>query len=151
MLFAVFNVLSPIGKDIMLLGGTVDMRALIQLLMSTQDRALIYGVTPMDIQYLLMKVVEENRVKGRNVKYIWKRVGLRDYTGKGWGVSNMKKTVLNKVGKKFVMFGKTMWLNEAHRAKMARLRNLSEKEICEEWGEMSTAWGLSKVDDAIAV
>ena len=60
----------------------------------------------------------------------------------------MKKTVLNKVGKKFVMLGKTMWVNELHRAK---LENLSEKEICEVWENMSTAWGLSKVDHAVAV
>jgi hypothetical protein len=36
-------------------------------------------------------------------------------------------------------------LNDAHRAKMARVKNLSENEICEVWGEMESAWGLSKV------
>jgi hypothetical protein len=59
----------------------------------------------------------------------------------------MKRTVLNKVGKKFVILGKTMWANE----KIRQLRNLSEKEICDVWGSMSSAWGLSKVDHAVAV
>ena len=59
-------------------------------------------------------------------------------------MSDFRRSVLNKVGKKFVMLGKTMWLNDAHRAKMARLKNLSENEICEVWGEMESAWGLSK-------
>lgn len=86
-----------------------------------------------------------------NVGYTWKRVGLRKSSGKGWDVGSMKKTVLNKVGKKFVMLGKTMWANEAHKAKMGKLKNLSEKEICEVWGNMSSAWGLSKVDHAVAV
>ena len=33
------------GKDIMSFGGTVDVRVLLQSVMSTQGRALIYGVT----------------------------------------------------------------------------------------------------------
>jgi hypothetical protein len=151
LLFAVYNVLGLEGKDIMTFGGTIDVRVLLQSVMSTQGRALIYGVTPMDIQRMLMKVVEEHRARGRNVGYIWKRVGLRRCSGKGWDVGSMKKTVLNKVGKKFVMLGKTMWVNEAHKAKMRKLKDLSEKDICEVWGNMSSAWGLSKVDHAVAV
>ena len=78
----------------------MDVRVLLQSVMSTQGRALIYGVTPVDIHCMLMKVVEEHRVRGRNVGFTWKRVGLRKYTGKGWDVGSMKRTVLNKVGKK---------------------------------------------------
>jgi hypothetical protein len=151
LLFSCFNVLGPVGKEIMSLGGTVDMRVMLQSVMTTHGRTLLYGVTAEDIQQLLRKVVEENRVRGRNVGYTWRRVGLRKSTGKGWDVSDFRRSVLNKVGKKFVMLGKTMWLNDAHRAKMARLKNLSENEICEVWGEMESAWGLSKVDHAIAV
>jgi hypothetical protein len=81
-------------------------------------RTLIYGVTPVDIHCMLMKVVEEHRVRGRNVGFTWKRVRLR---------------------KKFVILGKTMWANEAQKAKMRQLRNLSEKDICEVWGGMSSA------------
>jgi hypothetical protein len=125
LLFSVFNVLGLEGKDIMTFGGTMDVRVLLQSVMSTQGRALIYGVTPLDIQCMLMKVVEEHRATGRNVGYIWKRVGLRKSTGKGWDVGIMKKTVLNKVGKKFVMLGKTMWVNEAHKEKMRKLEYLS--------------------------
>jgi hypothetical protein len=151
LLFCVYNVLGKEGKDIMSFGGTMDVRCLLQSVMSTQGRALIYGVTPVDIHCMLMKVVEEHRVRGRNIGFTWKRVGLRKCTGKGWDVGSMKRTVLNKVGKKFVMLGKTMWANEAHKAKMRQLRNLSEKDICEVWGGMSSAWGLSKVDHAVAV
>jgi hypothetical protein len=151
LLFCVYNVLGKEGKDIMSFGGTMDVRCLLQSVMSTQGRALIYGVTPVDIHSMLMKVVEEHRVRGRNVGFMWKRVGLRKCTGKGWDVGSMKRTVLNKVGKKFVILGKTMWSNEALKAKMRQLRNLSEKDICEVWGGMSSAWGLSKVDHAVAV
>ena len=151
LLFCVYNVLGIKGKDIMSFGGTMDVRVLLQSVMSTQGRALIYGVTPVDIHCMLMKVVEEHRVRGRNVGFTWKRAGLRKCTGKGWDVGSMKKTVLNKVGKKFVMLGKTMWANEAHKVKMRQLKNLSEKDICEVWGNMSSAWGLSKVDHAVAV
>ena len=151
LLFCVYNVLGIKGKDIMSFGGTMDVRVLLQSVMSTQGRALIFGVTPVDIHCMLMKVVEEHRVRGRNVGFTWKRVGLRKCTGKGWDVGSMKKTVLNKVGKKFVMLGKTMWANEAHKVKMRQLKNLSEKDICEVWGNMSSAWGLSKVDHAVAV
>lgn len=151
LLFAVFYVLDSVGKDIMTLGGTVDIRVLLQSVMATQGRALLYGVTSNDIHCLMMKVVEENRVRGREVGFVWKRVGLRKHTGKGWDVGSMKRTVLNKFGKKFVMLGKTVWGNEAQRKKMARLRNLSEIEICEVWGEMKSAWGLSAVDHAVAV
>jgi hypothetical protein len=42
-------VLGKEAKDIMSFGGTMDVRVLLQSVMSTQGRALIYGVTPMDI------------------------------------------------------------------------------------------------------
>ena len=69
LLFCVYNVLGIEGKDIMSFGGTIDVRVLLQSVMSTQGRALIYGVTPVDIHCMLMKVVEEYRARGRNVGY----------------------------------------------------------------------------------
>ena len=44
----------------------------------------------------------------------------------------MKRTALNKVGKKYIMLGKTMWANKAHKEKIRQLRNLSEKDIVDD-------------------
>ena len=40
-----------------------------------------------------------------------------------------EQTVLNKVGKKLAVLGKTVWAIGAHRAKMVRLQGLSEKVV----------------------
>jgi hypothetical protein len=49
LLFSCLNVLSPAGEEILSLGGTVDMRVMLQSVMTTHGRTLLYGVTAEDI------------------------------------------------------------------------------------------------------
>jgi hypothetical protein len=57
LLFCVYNVLGIEGKDVMSFRGMIDVWVLLQSVMSTQGRALIYGVTLVNIHCMLMKVV----------------------------------------------------------------------------------------------
>lgn len=64
-------------------------------------------------------------------------------------MDDIKKSVLSKKGKKFVIFGKSKWATEKQKRKMAKLKKLSEEEILMEYSK--TAKGLSRLDHAVGI
>ena len=61
-----------------------------------------------EVLKVLWRIVENNQASGKDVKFTWKRTGMNMKSGLGWDVNSLKKTVLNKAGKKFVILGKHM-------------------------------------------
>jgi hypothetical protein len=150
MLFAVYNVLDSRGKELLTCGGTIEPRQLLNSVMGGQGRTLLRGVNGHDVLKMLWKVVENNRARGKNVRFTWQRTGFNVKSRLGWDVSNLKKSVLNKIGKKFVIIGKTRRQTEKHKKWMQHAKtSLTEDEVVEEWGK--TAKGLTAVDHAIGI
>jgi hypothetical protein len=149
MMFAVFNVLDAVGKELLTCGGSIDPRDLIISVIGGQGRTLLKGVNSHEVLKVLWRIVENNQARGKDVKFTWKRTGMNMKSGLGWDVNSLKKTVLNKAGKKFVILGKTRWATDKHKKWMQHLNTLTEAQVVEEWGKY--ALGLKTIDHAIGI
>ena len=149
MMFALFNVLDGVGKELLTCGGVIDPRDLIISVIGGQGRTLLKGVNSHDVLKVLWRIVENNQARGKDVKFTWKRTGMNIKSGLGWDVRSLKKTVLNKAGKKFVILGKTRWATDKHKIWMQHLNTVTEAQVVEEWGKH--AHGLKTIDHAIGI
>jgi hypothetical protein len=96
-------------------------RDLVLSVMERDGRTLLYGVNSHDAQKILWRIVELNSARGKNIRFRWERTGLNIKSGLGWDVNSLKKTVLNKAGKKSIIVGKTRWQTDQHKKWMKHL------------------------------
>jgi hypothetical protein len=147
--FAMYYTLDKAGRDLFTCGGLIEPRDLVLSVMEREGRTLLYGVNSHDVLKILWRIVELNSARGKNVRFTWKRTGFNIKSGLGWDVNSLKKTVLNKAGKKFIIVGKTRWQTDQHKKWMKHLAKVTEAQVIEEWGK--DALGLSKIDHAIGI
>jgi hypothetical protein len=127
------------------IGGKIDARHMMKESMGVlMTDKLLRGINATDVTNFLELVVEKNRLRGKRVKYVWRRVG-RNYGagGKGWSVSKLKKSVLDvKVGK-FVILARAK-KNSQRQEKLVRAVKSceTEEEKLECWGRYAKGDGV---------
>ena len=141
LLHAMYFGLSEIEKSLFTCGGVHEPRALLRSVIPKDGRTLLKGATSNDAHNLIKLVVENNRLIGKNVKYSWKRQGQNVKGGHGWKVTDLRKTVLDKVGN-YVLLGKAKRNSDKHNSLIARLKKLdNEDEVAAEWGKVADGSG----------
>ena len=149
LLHAMYFGLSDAEKSLFTCGGVYEPRALLRSVISEDGRTLLKGATSNDAHNLIRKIVENNRLIGKNVKYTWRRQGQNVRSGHGWKVTDLKKTVLSKVGK-YVIFGKAKMNSYKHIALIRKLKKLAnDDEVAAEW--VKTAKGHSAHDHGVGI
>ena len=149
LLHAMYFGLSETEKELFTCGGLYEPRALLRSVIPRTGRSLLRGVTSIDAHNLIKKIVENNSLLGRNVKYTWQRQGQNVRSGHGWKVTDLKKTVLSKVGK-FVVFGKAKRNSDKHNNFIAKLRKLdNDDEVVAEWAKVAD--GSSAHDHGVGI
>ena len=149
LLHAMYYGLSASEKAIFTCGGVHDPREMMRSVVPKKGRNFNFGASSNDAHNLIKKIVENNRLMGRNVKYVWQRQGQNAKSGHGWKVTDLRKTVLSKVGK-YVIFGKAKRNSEKHNSFIQRLKKLdNDDEVAAEW--VKVANGCSAHDHGVGI
>jgi hypothetical protein len=127
------------------IGGKVDARHVMKEAMGVlMTDKLLRGISATDVTNFLELVVEKNRLRGKRVKFVWKRLGRNHGAGgKGWNVSTLKKSVLDvKVGK-FVILARAKRNTQRHEKLVRAVKSCeTEKEKLECWGRYAKGDGV---------
>jgi hypothetical protein len=149
LLHAMFFGLSESEKSLFTCGGLHDPREMMRSVLPKSSRSLSYGASSNDAHNLIKLVVKNNALLGKNVKYVWKRQGQNMKSGHGWKVTDLKKTVLSKVGK-YVLFGKAKRNSDKHVEIIKKLKKLdNDDEVAAEW--VKVADGYSAHDHGVGI
>jgi hypothetical protein len=149
LLHAMFFGLSPSEKSLFTCGGLYDPRELMRAVVPKKSKNFSYGASSNDAHNLIKKVVENNSLLGKSVKYVWKRQGQNIKGGHGWKVTDLRKTVLSKVGK-YVIFGKAKQNSLKHIALIKKLKKIgNDDEVAAEW--VKTANGHSAHNHGVGI
>ena len=149
LLHAMYFGLSASEKSLFTCGGLYDPREMMRSVVPKKSRSLSYGASSNNAHNLIKLVVENNALLGKTVKYVWKRQGQNIKSGHGWKVTDLKKTVLSKVGK-YVIFGKAKKNSDKHVKFIQKLRKLeNDDEVAAEW--VKVAYGHSAHDHGVGI
>ena len=117
----------------MQMNGTEDAKAAIKEALGLESSAyLVNGLSVTDVKKLLDLVVKKNRVAGRRVEYILKRVGQNATADKPWN----EKLILALLGKsaKYVLLGSATRSGGADGKLAKGIANaVGEEERLEKW------------------
>ena len=145
MLSAICMQMSKEQLKLITIGGKFDARHVMKESMGVlMTDKLLKGISALDVTNFLELVVEKNRLRGKRVKFVWKRVGRNHGTGgRGWSVSKLKKSVLDvKVGK-FVILARAK-KNTQKQEKLVRA-----VKSCETEEEKLACWGRYANGDGV--
>ena len=149
LLHAMYFGLSVSKKSLFTCGGLYDPREMMRSVVPNSSRSLSRGASSNDAHNLIKLVVENNALLGKTVKYVWQRQGQNVKSGNGWKVTDLKKTVLSKVGK-YVVFGKAKKNNDKHANFIKKLKKLeNDDEVAAEW--VKVAYGHSAHDHGVGI
>jgi hypothetical protein len=149
LLHAMYFGLSASEKSLFTCGGVYDPREMMRSVVPKKGRSLNFGASSNDAHNLIKLIVENNASLGKTVKYVWQRQGQNAKSGHGWKVTDLKKTVLSKVGK-YVVFGKAKRNSDKHVNFIKKLRKLdNDDEVAAEW--VKVADGHSAHDHGVGI
>ena len=149
LLHAMYFGLSVSEKSLFTCGGLYDPREMMRSVVPNSSRSLSRGASSNDAHNLIKLIVENNALLGKSVKYVWQRQGQNVKSGHGWKVTDLKKTVLSKVGK-YVVFGKAKKNSDKHVNFIKKLRKLrNDDEVAAEW--VKVADGHSAHDHGVGI
>jgi hypothetical protein len=107
------------------------------------------GASTRDARKFFQFVCEENRKRGINLKYEWKRVNGRTGELKNWDLASIMKTVVHRNGH-YVLIGLSKRLDEEHPRTLKRIRAVDGEEA-KALQYLKTANGKQPIDHAVGV
>lgn len=107
------------------------------------------GASTRDARKFFQFVCEENRERGINLKYEWKRVKGRTGELKHWDLASILKTVVHRNGR-YLLIGLRKRLDEEHPKTLKRIRAVDGEEA-KALQYLKTANGNQPIDHAVGV